>query len=121
MSNVFDIDAGDVRIFTLITGMEILGKVSKVENEVYHVAGAFGIQLQPDINESGQQIGVRIGIGVLSAFAQNKSKTGSMDIILHESSIMSVNDPPEDLVTQYSTLTGSVIAPPSRKIQTALR
>jgi len=115
--DLFDIQKMDVKIFTLTTGLEILARVKEVSNDLYVVEDAFGIQSFPQTDESGRTIGTNIGFGVLSVFAQATTPTGAIPGVIHKCVVFNVIDPPEELATQYSTITGHVIAAKKAKIQ----
>lgn len=111
------IQKGDVMIFTLISGLEVLGRVKEVKEDRYEIENAMGIQSQQQVDENGMPVGVRIGLGVLSAFAQNNSQIGAMDATLHFSIIMSPQQVPEELIEQYSRLTGTIVPAHSSAIK----
>lgn len=114
----FDAEYGDVKIFTLATGLEILGKIHSVTDDGFEVENALAVQMQPEVGENGQPTGgVRIGVSPLSAFAADGSTTGAADIFIHRSLIFAMPKVPGELAEQYMTLTGTIAVSPRGNIQ----
>jgi len=110
------INAGDIKSFTLITGMEIIGKVAAVHEEYFEITEAFGVQVEQRVNEQNQPVGVEVGMRPLTSFAMQESRTGGMDIELYYSTLLLSTNPPEGVIMNYAQLTGAIIAPPEKKI-----
>ena len=101
------LEVGDVKSFTLISGMEVIGKVLSMEDNQIEIGSAFAVSLQPA--PDGQ--GVQVGFAPLSPFIR-----GPLDLTLYKYTLLLAVDPPEALLQQYATQTGSIIAPPRKKI-----
>lgn len=114
-----NIKVGDIKSFTLITGMEIIGKVSEIGEQRFSISKAYGVQVQPRTDESGNPSGVSVSLGPLSPFAMAEDKSGAMDIELYFSTILLATNPPEQLIAQYCTQTGSIVMPPEKKVKLA--
>lgn len=112
------IEVGEIKIFMLVSGLEIIGKVEEVTDDYCKVKNAYAMQYHPQMNEQGQPVGIQINMSPLSVMVQKESRTGAADIDrLYFSSILKPIDPPEELSAQYSVQTGSVIQPSNKKIQ----
>ena len=103
------IEVGSIKTFTLITGMEIIGKVTSVDDAVYSIEKAFAVNVEPQPDGS---FGVRVSLAQLSPF-----ETGGVDLELYKYTILISTNPPEGLVEQYKTTTGSIVTPITKKIQ----
>lgn len=107
------VKVGDIRSFTLITGMEIIAEVESIESAYFSVKEGFGIAAS---NDGGGNI--TLELRPLTPFAMHESSTGGMPLELYFSSILLSTTPPQGLVEHYSKQTGKIIAPPERKIVT---
>lgn len=112
------IEVGDIKTFTLITGMEVLGKVKAVGEGYFAVSDTFGVQVHPRADANGNQVGIQVTLIPLTPFALQESKTGGMDVELYFSSILLSTNPPQQLIEQYAAQTGTIIPPPTKTIKT---
>jgi hypothetical protein len=110
-------EVGDIKIFTLTTLLELIGKVSAVHDDRYELSQAYAIQLSQQMDGEGRPM-ISAAMSPLSMFIEKDEKSGGSDVVLYFNNILRPSDPPEDMVNQYSTITGSIIAPPSHRIQT---
>ena len=105
------VENGDIRSFTLITGMEILAEVESVEDNYFVVKEAFGIAASDD-----GQGGLTLQLRPLTAFATHESPTGGMPLELYYATILLSTNPPSGLIEHYERQTGAIITPPEKKI-----
>lgn len=111
------IETGDIKTFTLITGMEIIGKVTDIKDNFFTVSEAFLVRVDPEFDDNKRQVGIKVAIAPLTPFALSQSKSGGLDIDLYFSSVLLSTNPPDQLTAQYVAQTGGIIAPPPKKIQ----
>ena len=107
---------GDVKIFTLTTLLELIGKVKKVGEDHYDLTDVLAIRMEPQTDSEGRPV-LMTQIVPLSMLIEKDEKSGATNLELYFSSILKVSDPPEEMLNQYSMVTGSILAPPSKKIQ----
>jgi hypothetical protein len=100
------IEEGDIKSFMLITGMEILGKVKKIENGYYDIEKAYGI------HASQIEKRIHIELAPITPFAMNESSDGAVNVQLYFTTILLSIDPPVQLIEQYARQTGSIFVPP---------
>jgi hypothetical protein len=109
------LQVGEVKTFTLITGMEIIGRITSVEEGYFCVEEAFGVAV---IDAGGGQM--QLEIRPLTAFAPAQSKTAGMEIELYHSTILLSTAPPQGFMDHYlNHIEPHTIArPPEKKIIT---
>ncbi len=110
------LEAGDVRIFTLTTLLELIGKVSAVYDDHYELSQVYAIQLNQQMDGDGRAM-ISAAMSPLSMFIDKDEKSGASNVKLYFSNILRPSRPPEDMLNQYSTITGSIIATSNHKIQ----
>ena len=114
------VKVGDIKSFTLITGMEVIAKVASIDDGVYNLSEAFAVTVEATTDAHGNQTGARIGMAPLSPFAMAESKSGGMNIDLFHPTILLATNPPTQLVDQYTTQTSTILTPPKQKIVTGV-
>lgn len=107
---------GDVKIFTLNTLLEIIAKVDAIDGEYFTLSQALLLRLEPQEGPDGRPA-IGAALGPLSMFIDKDEKSQGANMHLYKSSILGISDPPEGILGHYSQLTGSIMAPPSKKIQ----
>ena len=105
------VKVGDIKSFTLITGMEILGEIEAIHDGYYDVKEAFGIAASDDGGGN-----LTLQIRPLTAFATHESPTGGLPLELYFSTILLSTKPPQGLIEHYAKQTGSIITPPEKAI-----
>lgn len=110
------VQVNDIKIFMLISGLEIIGRIGSINDEFYEISQAYAMRYDAHQDEAGRPA-IHVGMSPVSIMVQQESKTGAKDITIYKSAILFAIDPPESLLTQYASQTGSIIAPPSKKIQ----
>ena len=105
------VEVGDIKSFTLITGMEIIAEVEGIQDGYFVVKEAFGIAASDD-----GRGGLTLQLRPLTAFATNESPTGGMPLELYYATILLSTNPPGGLIEHYKKQTGAIITPPEKKI-----
>lgn len=108
------VEVGDIRSFTLITGMEIIGEVESIEDNYFSVKEGFGIAASDDGGGN-----LTLQLRPLTAFATNESPTGGLPLEMYFATILLSTKPPQGLIEHYAKQTGAIITPPEKKIVTA--
>ena len=107
------VKVGDIKSFTLITGMEVLGEVAAINDGYFEVREAFGVMVAE--GEGGQ---INVQLRPLAAFATHESPTGGLPVELYFSTILLSTNTPQGLLDHYANATGKILTPPEKKIVT---
>lgn len=110
------IEEGKVMGFTLITGMEVVGKVVEVHDNYVELKDAFMLNVQQVPTDEGVQ--TQIGLQPLTPFAFEETKHGGVSVDLYLYTVLLSVNLPEQITDQYSTMTGNIITPSSGGIVT---
>jgi hypothetical protein len=110
------LEVGDVKIFTLNSMLEVIGKVVEVNDDYCKVSQALMIRLEPQEGPDGRPA-LSAALGPLSMFIEKDEKSQGADINLYYNVMLGASDPQEGILEYYSNLTGSIMAPPAKKIQ----
>jgi len=105
------IEEGKVMGFTLISGMEVVGKVVEVHDNYVELTDAYALSVQQAQTEEGVQ--TQVGLQPLSPFAFEESKHGGISLNLYLYTVLLSVKLPAQIVDQYSTMTGNIITPDS--------
>ncbi len=105
---MIDIKAGVPFIFSLLNGMEIIGKVDTQNSttDVWHLTNTFQFTMQPKM-EDGKQVGASIGL-TFSCHLGHHENTGQ-DVIIPSSAVALIYPPSEQLEEMYVNQTQSLI------------
>jgi hypothetical protein len=114
-------EVGDLRTFTLVSGMEIVGTIAAINDGSYTLVEAFAVQLQPVANERGEQTGAQVGLAPLSPFAMTQSDSWGLTLDLYNFTMLLSLPAPDVLVEAYDKHLNpsGLITPPEKKIQVA--
>lgn len=104
---------GDIRTFTLITGMEIMAEIVSVEDGYYSVKEAFGLVSRDD--GKGKLV---FELRPLSAFATAQTPTGGLPLELYFSTLLLSTPPPDGFLEHYNQIVNPhlIAVPPEQKI-----
>ena len=108
------IEIGSIKTFTLLTGMEIIGKVVGINDGVFDLEGAFAVNLQAGPPDGSGKPMAQVSLAQLSPFEE-----GGVDLELYKSTILISTNPPDMLITQFIQANSSIITPVEPKIQLA--
>jgi hypothetical protein len=109
------IEEDKVMGFTLISGMEVVGKIVAVHDDYVELKDAYALNVQPMQGENGE-VQTQVGLQPLSPFAFEEASHGGINVNLYLYTVLISVKLPESLVTQYSTMTGNIITPQSDNI-----
>lgn len=112
------IEEGNIMTFTLLSGMELIGKVRKFhENELYlELTDTFMVMVQQGQDADGN-FATQVRLQPLSPFAFEENKHGGVSVNLYLPTVLLSINPPEQLTEQYARATGNIIAPQKSGIQ----
>lgn len=111
------IEEGKVMGFTLISGMEVVGKVEKLHENYVELKDAYALNVQQGQDEEGQ-FRTQVGLQPLTPFAFEDSKHGGIGVNLYLYTILLSVNLPQQITDQYSQATGNIIAPQNTGIIT---
>lgn len=104
------VEVGDIKIFTLLAGIELIGKVTAVNSHGYSLDKVYAISATP--KDGG---GVNVQLMPISPFALDESKDGAISTDIYFSNILLTLNPPLQLIEHHAKKTGSIITPPREK------
>lgn len=112
-----DVEVGDVKIFTLNTLLELMGKIEEITDDYYVLDQTLVLRLEPQKGEDGREA-IGAALAPLSMFVDKDEKSqGARTCVYFSSLLAPPSDPPEGILNYYAQLTGSILAPPTKKIQ----
>lgn len=109
-------EVGDVKIFTLNTMLEVMGKIKEVTDDHYLVEQTLIVRLEPQEGPDGRPA-ISAGLGPISMFIEKDEKSQGAEIPIYFNTLLGASDAPEGVLNYYSEMTGSILAPPVKKIQ----
>lgn len=106
---MIDIQAGTPYIFSLLNGMELIGKVDVTNSttNAWQITNAFQFTMQPKMDESGKQIGASIGLTFACHLGEHENK--GQDVMVPVSAVALIYSPSEQLGKMYADQTASLI------------
>ena len=106
---MIDIQAGTPYVFSLLNGMEFIGKVDTVNstNDSWQLTNTFQFTMQPKMDDTGRQVGASIGLTFSCHLGEHSDK--GQDVLVPASAVAMIYPPSEQLAEMYSQQTQSLV------------